>query len=157
MARNLKYIRFQKRWSQAFVSRQTDISIRTISRAENGCGMSKRTLNKLCGLYQVPINYFYKEPENEKPHIVEPIDLIPNDTIIKIILESDVFSKIQREAILQYNDNIQKDALMMREDIERILPDVISDKKKCSLQDLIAVAMAVNQITIRRIGNIAVA
>ncbi len=44
---------------------------------------------------------------------------------------------------------------MMREDIERVLPDIVSDKKAYSLQELISVAMAVNQITIRNIGNMA--
>lgn len=157
IGRNLKYIRFQKFWSQAFVCRQIGISIRTLSRAETGRGISKHTLNKLCGLYQVPISMFYKEPKKEDGNKNKPVDLIPDDTITKIVLESDMFSNIQREAILRFNDIIQKDAFMLREDVEKVIPGVICEKKSYSLQDIISVAMAVNQLTIRNIGHIAVA
>ena len=36
IASNLRRARWNKGWSQSFVARQLDISIRTISRAENG-------------------------------------------------------------------------------------------------------------------------
>lgn len=39
---NLRRERWIRDWSQAFVARQLDISIRTLSRAETGCGISKR-------------------------------------------------------------------------------------------------------------------
>ena len=156
LGNNLKYIRWQKCWSQAFVCRQVGISIRTLSRAETGCGISKHTLNKLCGLYQVPMKCFYQEKKKE----VLPdhhVDLIPESAMTKMIMESDLLSNIQREAVLRFNDCLQKDALMMREDIEKVLPDIVSDKTSYSLQELISVAMAVNQITIKNIGNMAVA
>lgn len=156
LGNNLKYIRWQKCWSQAFVCRQVGISIRTLSRAETGCGISKHTLNKLCGLYQVPMKSFYQDKKKE----VSPeyhVDLIPESVMTQMIMESDLLSNIQREAVLRFNDCLQKDALMMREDIEKVLPDIVSDKKSYSLQELISVAMAVNQITIKNIGNMAVA
>ena len=156
LGNNLKYIRWQKCWSQAFVCRQVGISIRTLSRAETGCGISKHTLNKLCGLYQVPMKCFYQEKKKE----VLPdhhVDLIPESAMTKMIMESDLLSNIQREAVLRFNDCLQMDALMMREDIEKVLPDIVSDKTSYSLQELISVAMAVNQITIKNIGNMAVA
>ena len=156
LGNNLKYIRWQKCWSQAFVCRQVGISIRTLSRAETGCGISKHTLNKLCGLYQVPMKCFYQEKKKEAL-LDHHVELIPESAMTKMIMESDLLSNIQREAILRFNDCLQKDALMMREDIEKVLPDIVSDKTSYSLQELISVAMAVNQITIRNIGNMAVA
>ncbi len=156
LGNNLKYIRWQKCWSQAFVCRQVGISIRTLSRAETGCGISKHTLNKLCGLYQVPMKCFYQDKKKEASPD-HHVDLIPESVMTQMIMESDLLSNIQREAVLRFNDCLQKDALMMREDIEKVLPDIVSDKKSYSLQELISVAMAVNQITIRNIGNMAVA
>ena len=156
LGNNLKYIRWQKNWSQAFVCRQIGISIRTLSRAETGCGISRYTLNKLCGLYQVPMNCFYQDKKKEVS-TDNRVDLIPESVMTKMIMESDLLSNIQREAVLRFNDCLQKDALMMREDIEKVLPDIVNDKKAYSLQELISVAMAVNQITIRNIGNMAVA
>ena len=44
VAENLKNIRVGKGWSQSFVANQLGIAQRTISRAECGCGVSKRTL-----------------------------------------------------------------------------------------------------------------
>ncbi len=154
LGNNLKYIRWQKCWSQAFVCRQIGISIRTISRAETGCGISKHTLNKLCGLYQVPMKCFYQDnikealPSNH-------VDLIPESALTKMVMESDLLSNIQREAVLRFNDCLQKDALMMREDIEKVLPDIaISNKTIFTIQDIISVAMAVNQITLRNISHL---
>ena len=44
---NLRRERWIRDWSQAFVARQLDISIRTLSIAETGCGISKKILQKL--------------------------------------------------------------------------------------------------------------
>ena len=44
--------RVKKGWTQAFVARQLGISIRTISRVENGSGISKTLLQKTCSLYR---------------------------------------------------------------------------------------------------------
>ena len=134
---NLKYIRFQKGWSQSFVCRQIGVSIRTLSRAETGCSISKKTLNKLCVLYQMPMNCLYKDQGQKNISNHKPVDLIPDSVITRLILGSDFFMNIQREAILRFNDSIQSEALMMREDIERVLPDIISNKKTYSIQDII--------------------
>ena len=61
---NLRRERWIRDWSQAFVARQLDISIRTLSRAETGCGISKKILKKLCCLYQIPLAKLYDEKEN---------------------------------------------------------------------------------------------
>lgn len=55
--------RVKKGWTQAFVSRQLGISIRTISRVENGSGISKTLLKKMCSLYRVSVNELYKQDE----------------------------------------------------------------------------------------------
>lgn len=60
---NLRRERWIRDWSQAFVARQLDISIRTLSRAETGCGISKKILKKLCCLYQIPLAKLYDEKE----------------------------------------------------------------------------------------------
>ena len=59
VARNLRVARWNHNWSQEFVSRQTGLSIRTISRAETGKGISKETLKRLCSFYAVRLENMY--------------------------------------------------------------------------------------------------
>ncbi len=59
VASNLKNIRISKGWPQSFVASQLGIAQRTISRAECGEKVSKRTLELLCSLYQVPVSKLY--------------------------------------------------------------------------------------------------
>lgn len=155
IAENLKDIRVERGWSQSFVSRQLDISQRTISRAETGCGISKTLLKKLCAFYGIPLDSVYKGKQEEKTSV--QVDLIPDDVAIKLLCQSTFVGDIQREAVLRFNDVIQKEAVMFREDIEAILPEVISSKKSYSLADVISCCMAVNQCTVKNISKIAVA
>lgn len=157
IAENLKNIRIERGWSQSFVARQLDISQRTVSRAETGCGISKKLLKKLCAFYCIPLGSVYSEKccrERKEP---TQVDLIPDDVAVKLLCQSTFVGDIQREAVLRFNDAIQKNAMMFREDIEAILPDVISSKKSYSLTDVISCCMAVNQRTVKNISKIAVA
>ena len=54
-------------------------------------------------------------------------------------------------------DTIQREALMMREDVEQIIPEALALKKSYTLADVITACMAVNQKTIVNIRNMAIA
>lgn len=159
IACHLKSERRKRSWSQAFVCNNLHISIRTLSRAENGKGISKAILKKLCSLYRIPISQMYMDVDVDM-NVIEkkqqPVDLIPDDVAVRLLCQSTFVGDIQREALLRFNDTIQKNAVMFREDIEAILPEVISSKKSYSLADVIICCMAVNQRTVRNISKIAV-
>ncbi len=157
IAENLKDARIGRGWSQSFVARQLDISQRTVSRAETGCGISKTLLKKLCTFYCIPLGNVYIEKGEQEKKVPAQVDLIPDDVAARLLWQSTFVGDIQREAVLRFNDAIQKNAVMFREDIEAILPDIISSKKSYSLADVISCCMAVNQWTVRNISKIAVA
>ena len=87
----------------------------------------------------------------------QTVDLIPDDVAVRLLCQSTFVGDIQREAVLRFNDAIQKNAVMLREDIEAILPEIISSKKSYSLADIISCCMAVNQRTVKNISKIVVA
>lgn len=148
--------RVKKGWTQAFVSRQLGISIRTISRVENGSGISKTLLKKMCSLYRVSVNELYKQDEIIiKNRVSAQIDVIPEDVAVKILCQSSFVGDIQRESILRFNDIIQKDGIMYREQVEEILPEVIGKKKSYTLLDIINCCMKINQKTLDKISRMA--
>lgn len=151
---NLKRIRISKGWSQIFVANQLGISQRTISRAECGCGISKRTLKLLCGFYQADPSAIYETWEQEP---AKNIKIISDDVATALLLKNSFVQDLQREVVLRHTAVIQKEALMMREDIEKIIPEALSVKKAYSLSDVITVCMAVNQRTLFCIRNLALA
>ena len=83
--------------------------------------------------------------------------MIPDDVAIKLLCQSSFVNDIQRESILRFNESIQKNALMYREQVEELLPQVIHIKKSYSLAELIQCCMEVNQKTLDNITKIAVA
>lgn len=153
---NLKVVRVRRGWSQAFVSRQTGISVRSISRLETGRGASKKLVNQLCSFYQVSIHSLYLDKKVSTKEI-SPVNLIPDDVLFRLVLSNSFVGEVQREAVLRFNDVIQKNAVMFREDIEAILPDIISQKKSYSLSDMIACGLAVNRQTLQNVSNIQIA
>lgn len=157
VAENLRDARIARGWSQSFVARQLDISQRTVSRAETGCGISKALLKKLCAFYCIPLGSIYREKCWQEGKEPVKVDLIPDDVAVRLLCQSTFIGDIQREAVLRFNDSIQRNAVMFREDIEAILPEVISSKKSYSLADIISCCMAVNQRTVKNISKIAVA
>lgn len=148
---NLRRERWIRDWSQAFVARQLNISIRTLSRAETGCGISKKILKKLCCLYQIPLAKLYDEKENIQDEAPKHVDLIPENVAVGLLIKNSFISDLQQETICRYNDRIKKDALMCREEVEQFLPEIIGDKKMYSWTDLIGCCMAVNQKTLENI------
>ena len=154
VAYNLKVARVRRNWSQAFVSNLTGLSIRSISRAETGHSVSKSTLKRLCALYHIDISSLY-EPVHEQK--VVKLDLVPESTVLGLLMKNSFISDLQRETILRFSHNIRKDALMKREDIEAFLSDVISKKKSYTFADIVACCLAVNQQTIHNMTDMVVA
>ena len=154
VADNLKRIRISKGWSQSFVANQLGIAQRTISRAECGCGVSKRTLEMLCSMYQVSVASIYGECVQEKPREVQ---VIPDDVAVGLLIRNSFIQDLEQEVILRYTDTIGKEALMMREDVERIIPEALSHKKSYTLADVITACMMVNQKTLSKIRKMAIA
>ena len=152
VADNLKRIRISKGWSQSFVANQLGIAQRTISRAECGCGVSKRTLEMLCSMYQVSVASIYGECVQEKPREVQ---VIPDDVAVGLLIRNSFIQDLEQEVILRYTDTIGKEALMMREDVERIIPEALSHKKSYTLADVITACMMVNQKTLSKIRKLA--
>lgn len=153
---NLRKERWIRDWSQAFVAGILDISIRTISRAETGRGVSKGVLKKLCRLYQISMADLYDEKEVVQKNVSNQIDLVPENVAVGLLIKNSFISDLQHETICRYNDRIKKDAVMCREEVEEFLPEVISTKKQYSLADLICCCMAVNQKTIQDIVQIGI-
>lgn len=154
VAYNLKVARMRMDWSQSFVSELTGLSIRSISRAECGCSVSKSTLKRLCDFYNIDIGSLY-EPIHEEKKV--QVDLVPDSVALGLLMKNSFISDLQRETILRFSHNIKKDALMERADIEAILEDVIRKKQSYTLADVVACCMAVNQHTIRNITDMVVA
>lgn len=154
VAGNLKDIRIRKGWSQSFVADQLGIAQRTISRAECGEKVSQRTLKMLCGFYRVPIASIYNEEARETQRSVQ---VVPDDVAAALLVRNSFIHDLEREIVLRYTADIQKQSLMMREDIEQILPEVLSAKKSYSLQDVISACMLINQKTICRMRDMATA
>lgn len=152
VADNLKRIRISKGWSQSFVANQLGIAQRTISRAECGCGVSKRTLEMLCSMYQVSVASIYGECVQEEPREVQ---IIPDDVAVGLLIRNSFIQDLEQEVILRYTDTIGKQALMLREDVERIIPEALSHKKSYTLADVITACMMVNQKTLSKIRKLA--
>ena len=152
VADNLKRIRISKGWSQSFVANQLGIAQRTISRAECGCGVSKRTLEMLCSMYQVSVASIYGECVQENPREVQ---VVPDDVAVGLLIRNSFIKDLEQEVILRYTDTIGKQALMLREDVERIIPEALSHKKSYTLADVITACMMVNQKTLSKIRKLA--
>ena len=154
VADNLKRIRTSKGWSQSFVANQLGIAQRTISRAECGCGVSKRTLEMLCSMYQVSVASIYGECVQENPREVQ---VVPDDVAVGLLIRNSFIQDLEQEVILRYTDTIGKEALMMREDVERIIPEALYHNKSYTLADVITACMMVNQKTLSKIRKMAIA
>lgn len=151
---NLRRERWMRNWSQSFVAGLLNISIRTISRAETGCGVSRGILKKLCRLYQISMAELYDEKEIVQEPVPMQVDLVPENVAVGLLIKNSFISDLQHETICRYNDRIRREAVMQREEVERFLPEIISEKKQYSLADVVGCCMAVNQKTIHDIVQI---
>lgn len=55
-----------------------------------------------------------------KTVIPTQVDMIPEDVAVKLLCQSSFVGDIQRESILRFNEFIQKNAIMYREQVEEI-------------------------------------
>lgn len=154
VAINLRTARWNHEWSQEFVSKQTGLSVRTISRAETGRGLSAKTLKRLCAFYGVSLASIYLDRRNAVQAHVEPI---PFNTVVNILSKSSFINDIQHEAVLQFNNSIQKNAVMCRAQVEDILPEVIRRKSSYTISEIIQCCIEVNRRTIQSISDMAIA
>lgn len=153
VAENLKRIRMSKGWSQSFVADQLGIAQRTISRAETGCGVSKRILKMLCSLYKVSVASVYDECVQE---VSRGTQVVPDDVAVGLLIRNSFIQDLEQEVILRYTDTIQKSALMMREDVEWIIPEALVSKKSYTLADVVTACMLTNQKTLSNIRKLAI-
>ena len=151
---NLKYIRLNRGWTQAFVSELTGLSIRSISRLENGCGASKNTIRTLCNLYKVDVDSLYSPTEPVKG---VKVDLLSEDVLSGILHRNSLLDDLQREVVLQFTSTVGKTAVMTRDDVEAIISDSNCEKNSYTVSDISTACRAVNSKTIKNITNIAVA
>ena len=151
---NLQSLRIRNGWSQSFVCKLTGISQRTLSRIENGASASKNTIKKLCNLYKIDMESLY---ESEKPVRQIKVDLLSDDTLYYILQRNTLLADLQREVILRFTAVAGKGAVMDRNDIEAVLSDALTDKTSYSYTDIISACMAINESTIQKITNMAVA
>lgn len=145
IASNLRRARWNKGWSQSFVARQLDISIRTISRAENGEGISKTNLRKLCLLYGIKIATVYEENTTKK---TIKRNVLPEDALLRILHNQSFITDIEQETIYRFTDLIKNKAKLYRDEIETIIPTVTSKKGVFSYSDVISCCIAVNMRTL---------
>lgn len=153
---NLRSARFRFGWSQSRVSRQTGISIRTISRAENGAGISLKLLKRLCRLYQVPINIIYVPDgvSNMYNKAKPEIELLSVEDIAHLLRRSSFVSDIQSEAVMRFWDVSKKEVLLLREEVEEIIKETVPKKKYYQEIDLIWLGLEVNCRTIERLNEL---
>lgn len=154
VAENLKNIRISKGWTQKFVADQLGIAQRTVSRVETGIMVSKRILKMLCSLYQVSLSSIYNECEQE---MSKGTQIVPDDVAVGLLIRNSFIQDLEQEVILRYTDSIQKEGLMKRADIERIIPEVLAMKKSYTLADVVTACMLTNQKTLSNIRKLAIA
>jgi len=108
----------------------------------------------LCNLYQVNMAALYNESVQEAPRGTQ---VVPDDVTTALLIKTSFVQSFEQEVILRYTDTIQKEALMMRSDIEQIIPEVLTPKKSYTMQDIITACMLTNQKTLTNIRQLAIA
>lgn len=148
VADNLRSVRIQRGWTQEFVANQLQISQRTVSRAETGRGLSKDTMKRLCGMYQISPAYLFEERHEI---LSSSVNVVPEDVAMQLLIKNSFINDLQSETVRRYNDKVSKEAVMTREDIESIIREYVSGRKTYTLTDVIQCGMLVNQGTIHNI------
>ena len=150
IAENLKSMRLNKGWSQEFVANQLQLSIRTISRAENGWGCSDRTLKLLANMYQVPVSRFYELKETGETRY---LDIVPVNVIAGMMVNNKFFSDLEQEVIRRFIELSRKEAGMTREDVNYVVKEALPDKKNYTFDDIVTACLVTNQKTLMKIGR----
>ncbi len=155
VADNLKTIRISKGWSQEFVANLLGISQRTISRAECGVQVSRRTLKDLCVLYQVEVSSLYEE--RVPCDMVKTKNVVSEDVALGLLTRNSFIQDLEHEVVIRYSDMITREATMSRKDIEVIIPEALVEKKSYTLAEVINACLVTNQRTLSKIRKLAIA
>lgn len=66
---------------------------------------------------------YQKEPPVKKSTSQVKVEMIPNDVAMRLMQNSSFIEDIQKESILRFNDVVQKNTQMIREEL---LPEIIT-------------------------------
>lgn len=151
IASNLRKIRIQRNYSQAFVANQVGISQRTMTRAETLGNISDKILKRLCMFYRISISELYNESVDEG---IATVAVVPDAVLFSLMMKNSFISEVQIEIIHRYNNILANRCTMLRDDVEVLLKSVISNKKHYTLSDVISCCLMINQETISNALNI---
>ena len=115
IASNLKKIRIQRNYSQAFVAYQIGVSQRTITRAETVGNISDKVLKRLCLFYKVSLSEVYNESADEG---IVTVSVVPDTVVYNLMMKNSFINDIQTETIYRYNNIISDKCTMLRDDVE---------------------------------------
>jgi len=151
---NLKRWRVRFNMTQELVSELTGISVRTISRIECGEAGSERTLRELCALYHINYNDLYKDEEAFKPVGLNVLSVVDAACVLA---QNDFLTELQRAIIIRFTGLIGENALMDKKQVEKMINNIISDKKQYTKAELIQCCLEASMCTVQNINAIAIA
>ncbi len=142
LATNLKRVRIKKGWSQAYVTRQLGMSIRTLSKAETGKGISDKNLDKLCVLYGINYKSLFDSELTRKSS--NPRNVLSEEEILRIIRNNSFVEDIEQGTIHKYKDKLLRELRLDRAEIEDIINSVTDKEVGFKLDEVVWCCMAVN-------------
>ncbi len=154
ISENLRLARLKHGWSQQFVARHTGMSVKTISRAENGIHVSKYALDKLCNTYDISLLSVVQTAISDE--VSHTKDFIPPQRLANMLGSSDFLRSVQQECVMHYIDYAKETSYLNREQILTILYEIVGKKDNYSRDDLIKAAKEINLHTVLLMENAAV-
>ena len=152
IADNLKNERMKRNWSQKFVADQANLSVRTVSRGENGKGMSNYTLKALCRLYAIgPMEACRTEVHPEDSFGASTIS---PTRIMSLLANSNFIHDIQREIVLSLLQAMKKESIISREQIKNTAFNCIGKKTTYTIEDVVKCGQEINSLTTIQMMNI---
>ena len=152
IADNLKNERMKRNWSQKFVADQANLSVRTVSRGENGKGMSNYTLKALCRLYAIgPMDACRAEVHPEDSFGASTIS---PTRILNLLANSNFIHDIQREIVLSLLQSMKTESFISREQIKNVVYNGIGKKNMYTLEDLVKFGREINSLTAVQMMNV---
>lgn len=151
IAGNLRNERMKRNWSQQFVADQTGLSTRTISRCENGNGLSSFTLKALCKLYGMePMDAYRTESDPEDSF---GANTISPTRIMSILANSRIIHDLQKEIVLSLLEEMKTESFISREQMKNIIYGSTGKKNLYSLEDMVRCCQEINSLTTLQLLN----
>ena len=151
IAENLKNERMKRGWSQRFVADQTNLSVRTVSRCENG-KLSEYTLKVLCRLYSIgPMDACRAEVHPEDSFGASTIS---PTRIMSLLANSKLIQDIQREIVLSLLQAMKTESFISREQIKNTVFNSIGRKNTYTIEDMVKCGQEVNSLTTVQMMNV---